>query len=712
MVSVDAQAAALDKLLDLAAASRLVAEKGWTKRPKGQRARAEQDARDDRQFSTAAVLEDDDTLQALGSASVGRYEAALSELAEVRGAGRLVAAIRRAVKAAAPKKGKAGRLRVVEPGEGAPGGMGLGRDDLAHLRAPDGYFVRSGCTYRLDEDGEAGSMVAAGVVVVTAILEELEGEDVHLRIEWLYQGRWRSATVSRGLLASSREVVALASRGLPVTSASARELVVWLSRFEHHNRPRLPAAYVVRRLGWCGSGGELGFLWGRTLLRDRAFNVDGPPTTWPARSVSLVADGGAAQIAEAYSARGSFDAWRSAVGRLTEFPLAALALFASLAAPLLGVIADAPNFVVDWSGKSSHGKTSALRVAASCWGYPSEREGGCIHTWDSTAVGGERAAEMTQYMPLLLDDTKRARRPEDVDAMLYRVYSGRGRLRGRPDGMRRSSTWRTILLSTGEVPATSFSKSQGARARVLSLRGMPFGSGGSGHIVEELVAELMAHYGHAGAALVMWLQAHRDLWPALNEEYRGYVAEQAANTDNAFARRAAPYVALLRLAARLAVDVLGVDLLWSDVSACIDGAAARSVADADLGGLALDMVIGWAAARSSSFQGRHEVDPRSSAPRVPASGWAGRWEGEEVDELGADVPAWRGTALYFVPAVLRRVLGEQGYDDEAVLDDWAARGWLVRSGKGRSVVRRVFGQPVRLVGLNGAALGFAGGGDE
>ena len=551
-------------------------------------------------------------------------------------------------------------------------------------------------------------MVAAGVVVVTAILEELEGEDVHLRVEWLYQGRWRSATVSRGLLASSREVVALASRGLPVTSASARELVVWLSRFEHHNRPSLPAAYVVRRLGWCGPGGELGFMWGRTLIREAMHSTDGAPSTWPDRSVSLVADGGAAQIAEAYTARGSLDGWRVAVGVLSEYPLAALALFASLAAPLLGVIPDAPNFVVDWSGKSSHGKTSALRVAASCWGMPSERDGGCIHTWDSTAVGGERAAEMTSFLPLLLDDTKRARRAEDVDAMLYRVYSGRGRLRGRPDGMRRSSTWRTILLSTGEVPATSFSKSQGARARVLSLRGMPFGDGSSGQVVEDLVGALMEHHGHAGPMLAQWLASNRDKWPALAEEYRGYVTDQAAGTDNAFARRAAPYIGLLRLAARLAVDVLGVNVLWSDVEGCIASASARSVADADVGALALDMVIGWAASHCSSFEGRHDSDPRSGKARAPSGGWAGKWTGEAVEQFGAS-PEWRGTEILWVPAVLRRVLGEQGYDDEAVLDDWAARGWLVSStAKGRSVQRRIFGQRTRVIGINEAALDYAG----
>jgi putative DNA primase/helicase len=711
MVSADEASAALDRLGALTAACQAVASKCWTARPKGQRDRAERDARDDRAWRIAAVLEDEATLAALAAAPVGRYEAALGELADVRGCGRQVAAIRRAVRAAGKQTRKPARLRVVEPGEVATSGLGLGRADLGHLRAPDGYFVSGGCTYRLDEDGEAGSMVAAGIVVVTAILEELDEDGVHLRIEWLYQGRWRSATVSRAMLASSREVVALAGRGLPVTSASARELVVWLSRFEHANRPRLPAAYVVRRLGWTGSAGELGFLWGRTLLRDVPHEVDGAPTTWPARSVSLVADGGAAQIAEAYRARGDFGAWRVAVGKLAAYPLAALALFSSLAAPLLRVT-DAPNFVIDWSGKSSHGKTSALRVAASCWGLPSERDGGCIHTWDSTAVGGERAAEMTQYIPLLLDDTKRARRPEDVDAMLYRVYSGRGRLRGRPDGMRKSSTWRTILLSTGEVPATSFSKSQGARARVLSLRGMPFGDGGSGEVVEELVGELMEHHGHAGPALVMWLHAHRDQWPALVEEYRGYVADQAAGSSNAFARRAAPYVGLLRLAARLASEVLGVGLLWSDVAECIELASARSVADADVGALALDLVVGWAASHATAFQGRHEADPRTQAPRMPSGGWAGRWEGEEVEEFGADVPRWNGSALYFVPAVLRRVLTDQGYDDEAVFDDWAARGWLVRQGRRRSVVRRVFGQSVRLVGLSQAALDAVGGGGE
>ncbi len=124
MVEVDAVEEALGAVREVATASAAVAAKEWRKRPKAQQARAEQVARDDRQFAVESLLGDAVALQSLAAAPVGRLESALAELAEVRGAGRLVASIRRAVKDAKPRKGKSGGLRVVEPGETAAGGMG------------------------------------------------------------------------------------------------------------------------------------------------------------------------------------------------------------------------------------------------------------------------------------------------------------------------------------------------------------------------------------------------------------------------------------------------------------------------------------------------------------------------------------------------------------------------------------------------------------
>lgn len=650
-----------------------------------------QDARDGRHEALASLLESADTLAGLAELDAGTLASGLAELTSLRGCSGYGADIRRAMKAAARQ---ARGLRLAGPAEARPG-LDLGREDLGHLRCPAGYEVLGGCIRQLRDSGEEieSVVVVPGLMLPTATLCTLDGDAVSLLLEWRYLGRWRSAVVPRAVAMTARELVALAGRGAPVSSATARGTVAWLAAVERENRGTLPQGWVSSRMGWCGPAGAYGFMWGGTLLRAEQVATDGPAARWPADSVTLAADAGQQQLAEGYQARGTWQGWVDAVSVLREHPRALAAVYASLAAPLLGVIPAAPNFIVDWSGKSSHGKTTALRVAASCWGLPSERDGGCIQTWDSTAVGGERAAEMHHCLPLLLDDTKRARKPEQVDGMLYRIYSGKGRLRGSPDGMRRTAAWRTILLSTGEVPATSFAKSQGARARVLSLRGLPFGDGQQGNVVETLVGQLLDNHGHAGPRLVCWLYRHRDQWPQLRERYGRYIEEEAPAGCCAFLRRAAPYLALLRLAAELAEYELGLPLSWRDVATELAAAAAASADAADLGAQAVAACWGWAVAHETSWMGRHVRDPRDGEARVPAGGWAGRWD---------DGEGW--LQLCWLPQVLRSVLGGLGYDVEAVLDDWAHRGWLLRDEGKRTRVVRLGSSRARCVCLRRAAI--------
>ena len=144
--------------------------------------------------------------------------------------------------------------------------------------------------------------------------------------------------------------------------------------------------------------------------------------------------------------------------------------------PHLFTILGCANFIVDWCSPTSTGKTTVLRLGGSCWGIPDERSpSSVLLTWDSTRVFINRASSLLHSLPLILDDTKRCKYPNDISKTLYDVASGRDRGRGSTKGLRRSGSWHTVLLSSGEAPATSFTQDGGTRARVLTLWGPPFG---------------------------------------------------------------------------------------------------------------------------------------------------------------------------------------------------------------------------------------------
>jgi uncharacterized protein (DUF927 family) len=129
------------------------------------------------------------------------------------------------------------------------------------------------------------------------------------------------------------------------------------------------------------------------------------------------------------------EAWYEGIRPIQDYPRVLMAFFASFTAPLLEVLGT-PNFIVDFSGPTSQGKTVTLRVAASIWGNPDERkEASVLHSWDSTWVWAERASAVLQSLPLLLDDTKRCRKGAQVGDFIYMLANGRGRGRGSIAGM-------------------------------------------------------------------------------------------------------------------------------------------------------------------------------------------------------------------------------------------------------------------------------------
>ena len=104
------------------------------------------------------------------------------------------------------------------------------------------------------------------------------------------------------------------------------------------------------------------------------------------------------------------------------------------------------------------------------------------------------------------------------------------------------------------------------------------------------------------------------------------------------------------------------DALWADLVAEASDAAGDERALRD--------VLSWAYAHSQSFYGRHakvvDHSGKELPPKMPPSGWSGRWdEGKNWEFIG------------FYPTVLQAVLVGLGYTPEAILGGWRERGWLL-----------------------------------
>lgn len=650
-------------------------------------------AAEDNDTATAAVsayLLDTDAVKA-GAHAVHLRPAAvtglITDLGRRRGfkgqADRLLDVLKQEARAA-ERAARRAMPQAVELG-GGPLAETVARDDLpAGLACPPGWEVGLDGVLRVHVDDDSGDAryhpVSSRPVLVTGVCRDVADGQTSLHLEWSTRRGWRRHIAARSQVMDARSLVALSGLDAPVHSNNARDLVQFLADFEATNLEALPEARVSSAMGWQGRDGRDGFLWGRAHLLpgqpSRAGQTldETAPSEWGTRQVHLLVDAGGSDLADGFVAGGTFDGWRSVVEEALPFPPIVLGLYASLVPPLMVCLPTLPNFIVDFAGPTSEGKTTTLRLAASAWGLPDERGGGILRSWDATRVWIERTAALLGNLPLLLDDTKRARRPEEVGRVLYDVANGLGRGRGSTTGLRGLGRWRTVLLSTGEAPATSFTNDGGTRARTLCLWGSPFGGASvdAARVARRITEGTLAHHGHAGPALVRWLLDTPDARGWVQRAYGDALDRWVPRADgNAVAGRAAQYVAGLEVAQQVLHDVLGVPRPAQDPLEHAWAAVTGASKDADRAADALRDLLSWATSQQARFHGRQELE--GGTEDAPSGGWLGAWQCYD---------GWRYLAV--LPTELRGFLSREGYDADAIVRTWLDRGWLLRDGAHRT----------------------------
>lgn len=538
--------------------------------------------------------------------------------------------------------------------------------------APAGYRVTRSGVWAVDNDG-ATTRVSTRPVWPVGYLEDVDGHGHSIRMMWArHGGGYASQVIPATTLLDARGIVSVGG-GFPAGSHNARDLVRWIDTATAANQDAIPRQMSAARLGWMQGG----FLCGTEWV--------GPTSD----EVLLSEDPAVRQVASALEVRGTWQGWLDhALGPAVDSPDAWLAVYAAVASVLVAPLELPENPAVDWSGSTSQGKTSIQALAASVCGDP--REGRLVASWKVSPAGIEARAVVLQHLPLILDDTKKAKRGEDVSAVIYMHSGGSGAIRGKPGsggrgvGMRVVESWHSMLISSGEQRITSFTADGGARARALCFVGSPLSTRGAADAVKLGAAD---HHGHLLRRVLLELEmpgamdAVRTRYDELREHYGS-----ALSVHGAVAGRLGSIVALLDCAREVAEDAglpavpQGVDPIGRAFQAAIAGGA-----DADQPAEALRALYDVATSSQGAFYGRHDRDDRDGTPRRPSGGWMGAWDPSDD---------WRHLAI--ICSRLREELTRAGFDG-GILDRWAERGWLdPAAGMGLRAKVRVDGVPANV----------------
>ena len=575
-------------------------------------------------------------------------------------------------------------------------------EPIRGLILPAGYDITADESggYVLTTAGEFDPQIIAHCApFITGRTVDVETGECGIRLSFSRGNGFSHVVINRGDLFNGRKFVDLAGIGYPVTSNNASFQVDYFAESEAANLPQLPKISTTSHLGWQGKTLD-SFLIGRELIRGNGESVetqiDLNSMDWPADGICFrSSSAGHDQILKGFRREGSLDAWIETVTLASEFPrvmLGVYSVFASICLPIF----DCPSFAVDFCSRTSQGKTTLQRLAASVWGDPNENKTtSALLTWNQTKVSVERRLAVMKHLPLLLDDTKKAADVRQIPAIIYSHSGGQGKGRGNLTGVQAVLTWHNVLISSGEQPLTSYSNDGGAVMRVLEIEGAPFGRQDieTGKIVKRINSAACQHFGHSGPEFVRWLVQNREHWDAWKAEYQRRSADYLERASSEKAGRLADYAAAIAQAAILFHTALDLpfpyadplETLWAEIS---------GEADDPLGAKkALRYVLSWAASNEHRFYGR-ELDVRTA----PNGGWLGKWQ------RGDDQPI----AIY--PHQVEDVLRGQKFEPQSILNEWKDRGWLdVKPDVKRFTKQvRIRGEenPVWMIVLNSEAINF------
>lgn len=296
-------------------------------------------------------------------------------------------------------------------------------------------------------------------------------------------------------------------------------------------------------------------------------------------------------------------------------------------------------------GPSSTGKTTAISLGLSLYGYPGKDKGGLQKSWAATrnALVGELAN--VHGIPIGFDESS-LKTNFDFTSLIYTMAEGRDKARMSKEGINKESAdWSNTILSTGESSLLANSNAnQGLRVRSTEFAGLNYTESGEHAIQLKNLA--FSDYGHVGPEFAKHLiDIEDDDLVVMYENAKEHVMSKMFTTD-AFTHRVVGKFAIVYLTVSLANKYLDLDFDSEAVLEILIQADQKQMADRNLSKRAYEYVMSEISRNINKFSVKYgQVKHRT--PTGEVIGLVKRTKnGKEIEEIAVIAESVRKMLLF------------------------------------------------------------------
>lgn len=459
--------------------------------------------------------------------------------------------------------------------------------------------------------------------------KNLEDGTEKIKLAFYKNYSWNYIIVDKSTISSNQAIVKLSDFGISVTSENAKYLVKYLSEIENINSDKIKTNVSVSRLGWFED----------TLAPyDNKFEIDNT------KEMPF--------LNEKFGESGTLEEWADYFRERRKYnTISRIVMAAGVASILLKKIKQT-GFTVHVWGETECGKSVCCMVGQSIFGNPSQNDGkGIGINFNLTNVGLEYKLNMYNNIPLFINEMQHLKDAKDYDKLLFLISEGKGRTRStKMGGLSRENSWNNIVITNGEINIVKDNSNAGAYNRCLSCE-----------ITENSYEELTEtadfvkeHYGTPIREILKHLYEY-DCKAIYDNFFKNLKNEDITNKQKILE-------AIILLGDKILTDVIFKDGYYLTEADFENKTVKKSTVVIEE--RAYEFIRDWYVSEKRHFLSESSDDIENQDLKVEIYGREMKHE-----------------YLAIIPSVLRKVLQDNGFDFNEILNAWKRKGYIKHEAK-------------------------------